>query len=99
MRRLDVHNVRIRIKPLSLSTCLARKRRTGADVHNDVLAVSDETLSTSEPVKEDMGSASGNTASLGGRAGQGKIRLCAFTSNAKIQDIFITDSGTVLEDR
>jgi hypothetical protein len=64
-------------------------------VHNDVLAVAGGTRSASEPVK-DMGSASGNKASLGGRArspkGQGKIRLCAFTSKAELLKIFITDS-------
>jgi hypothetical protein len=44
-----------------------KKENVKTDVYNDVLAVSGETQSTSEPVKKDMNSASGNMVSLGGR--------------------------------
>jgi hypothetical protein len=48
-----------------------QKEDAKIDVYNDVLDVSGETRSTSEPVKKDnkdMGSATGNMASLRGQA-------------------------------
>jgi hypothetical protein len=63
-----------------------QKKDVKIDVHNDVLAVSGETRSASERMKKDMRSATGDTASLGGRSRcpkQSRIRLCVFTSKAE----------------